>query len=866
MNSSKSRLSTRCWAAVLLAAACQLFYPAKLQAQDEIITIGTVGGRLILDDSGAYQLFISWLNQRVEGYRFQVLPFATIEELNDAVDRGEIAFSMLIPAGYVELAMRQEVRAIATVTQLAGAEVYPWLAGAVFTLAEREDIGSLEQVRGKRVIALAPLALGSWLSALREWRALGINETRDFASVEFVFNFEEIMDRVCAGSADVGVLSSVFFMQYRDRCQRPLKILTSPSVTPDPRYPVEVSTRLYPEVAFVAIGRNHNEKLVRQLAQALLEIEPGSAIAESADVGGFTAPLSYAPVVELMQELRLGPYQNFGQFTFMEFVRQHSGKVLGFMLLFLGILSLAFARSQWLNRKLKQSEQFQHLLFEKSNLPMAVLERNSLRFLDLNPAALNVYGYKERQELIGNTPLLVSALLQKNGEASAHHFNRVEELFANGKTQVVEWLHQRPDGSTWEAEVHVLPFSFGEDDFLQATIVDVSERNRIREERERMEQQLQHAQRLESLGRLSGAIAHDFNNLLTVINGYSELLLLTMDKDAKVYRTLLEIAQAGWRARELTNQLLTFGRRQIARVQPMDVNAMIIESGNMFRSLLGEKIQLQTALETSIGFTLADSGQLNQVLMNMLVNAKDAMPEGGKCFISTDKRELQAAEAGALGVTPGEFVVIAVTDTGSGMSQETQDHVFEPFFSTKGDKGTGIGLATAYGIIRQSGGVITFQSEAGIGTTFTICLPVTEGAYVEQEDHEQQSLDLKASSPRTILVVEDQPDVRLYACSVLRSAGYKVLEADSGGKALELAQQQRGRIDLLFTDVVMPGMNGRELAERFQDTWPGIRILFTSGYADDEVALHGVAQDKILFISKPYIPQHLLSKLKIILG
>ncbi len=248
--------------------------------------------------------------------------------------------------------------------------------------------------------------------------------------------------------------------------------------------------------------------------------------------------------------------------------------------------------------------------------------------------------------------------------------------------------------------------------------------------------------------------------------------------------------------------------------------------------------------------------------MNLLANARDAMPEGGSCFITTIRKEVKTEEAASLSMEAGDCMLISITDTGTGMSTDTQSHVFEPFFSTKGDKGNGIGLATAYGIIRQCGGAINFLSQQNHGTTFSIYLPVTTCELQVGSGEVQEQDDLRASAPWQVLVVEDLPDARLYACSVIRSAGYKVMEAESGEKALELAHNARGAIDLLFTDVVMPGMNGRELAERFAAQWPGIHILFTSGYADDEVALHGVVQDRIQFIAKPYVPQHLLSKIK----
>lgn len=851
----------RYWQALVLAAACGIPLLAA-QPPGTSIVIGATGGQLNGSGPDSYRIFTEYLAGAIAGYRFEVRSFDSIAQLQQAAAREELHFAILTPATYVEMAQQQDLRTLATVTQeVAGARL-PWLAAAVFTRDDADAPRDLADVEGRSVVALARLAVGGWLAAAREWKDLGVEPEQDFRSLEFRFSFGELLQQVCSGATDIGVLSAQVLHRMRDECEFPLKVLQHPRVPPDPVYPAEHSSRLYPELAFVALGARSSEDLVVAMTQALLAVRPGSPAALAASVAGFTAPLSYESVEALMRELQVGSFADFGRFTLTEFLRQHSGEVSGVLLLFLGLLGLGFARSQQLNRRLQQSEQFRKLLFEQSSLPVVIVDHASFRFIDLNAAALRMYGFARVEELIGKTPLDVSAPLQKDGSVSCEVIRAVAERHAQPGADSFEWLHQRPDGSQWEAEVHLLPLEFGKQRLLQATMVDVTERNRIRDERTQFAQQRSHAQRLESLGRLSGAIAHDFNNLLTVINGYSELLLLSLDKQSREYRILLEIAQAGWRARDLTNQLLAFGRRQIGNVQPLDLNAMIVESGNMYRGLLGAQNQLQIDLDTRPCRVLADPGQLNQVLMNMLANARDAMPEGGECYISTSRRQVLEEEAAALGMKPGICVLLCVTDTGQGMSEQTREHIFEPFFSTKGDKGSGIGLATAYGIIRQCGGCISFLSEPGLGTTFSIYLPYTTEQAQPAAAPEPEEADLSAAAPYTVLVVEDQSDVRLYASSVLRSAGYKVLQAESGERALELLRSRDGRVDLLFTDVVMPGMNGRELAEICAREWPALRILFTSGYADDEVALHGVLQDRMAFIAKPYVPQHLLSRIK----
>ncbi|MDY6981570.1 MAG: PhnD/SsuA/transferrin family substrate-binding protein [Pseudomonadota bacterium] len=834
-----------------------------LSAQPQTLVIGTVGGQF-LPGSGDPQPFIDHLENALPQFDFSVRSFATIEALMAAVDSRELHFALITPVAYIQLDARNPMRTLATVTNQAGTVVTPWLAGMVFVRNERSDLQTLADARGRRVVALSPLGLGGWLAAVREWRDLGIDAERDFASVDFVFSYAQVVAEVCEGRADIGVLPGSGLQSGDAACANELRVLPAPGATSDARYPIPVSTRLYPEVAFAVIAEV-DENIINRVARALLAIEAGSPAASSIAIAGFTAPLDYSPVAELMQELQLPPYENFGQFTVSEAVAQHGGKLLAVMSIFAAFLGIALWRTRQLNRKLAQTERFRSQIFQASRFPVVILDPQTFTFLDMNEAAVALYGYGHKSELIGHTPASVSAPEQYDGGDSRERLrNAQRENAMQAAPAVLDWQHRRPDGSVWDAEIHMMPFTSGSRELLQASIVDVTERKRMREEREKMEEQLRHSQRLESIGRLSGAIAHDFNNLLTVINGYSELLLMNAAREDANRDTYMQITQACWRARELTYQLLTFSRRQITRMEPVDLNKIILDSASMFRSLLGENIRLGTALNPNIGMTMADSGQIHQVLLNLVVNAKDAMPDGGLFSLTTDVVELDSAAAAGLRVDPGMYITVAAIDTGVGMSRETQEKIFEPFFTTKGEKGSGFGLATAYGIVRQCKGAIRFHSELHHGTTFTMYLPVTQVSRDSLIDNETRP-PLEADGQRTILVVEDQPDVRMYACSVLQSAGYEVLEAESGDKALAVASAYQQPIDLLFTDVVLGGMNGRELAETFLRQYPDTRCLFTSGYADDEVALYGVIQDRIAFLSKPYSPHDLLAKARDVL-
>ncbi len=381
----------------------------------------------------------------------------------------------------------------------------------------------------------------------------------------------------------------------------------------------------------------------------------------------------------------------------------------------------------------------------------------------------------------------------------------------------------------------------------------------------RLEEQLLQAQKMEGIGRLAGGIAHDFNNLLTAILGYAELMESQLGDDEGLKSELREIRSAGERAAALTRQLLAFSRRQVMQPRTLDLNDVVSDVGKLLARLIGEDVTLVTRLEPALGSVEADPGQLEQVLMNLAVNARDAMPKGGTLTFETANAVLDADFAAVHpGAVPGAYVVLTVTDGGSGMTEEVRRHVFEPFFTTKEKgKGTGLGLATAYGIVKQSGGYITVDSEAGRGATFRIYLPRVEGTATTSE--RTKSPSLSPTGTETILLVEDEVGVRNLSASVLKTQGYVVLEAASGDTALEVARSQPGPIQLVVTDVVMPGMSGRELWERLRILRPDARVLFMSGYTDDVIAQHGVLEPGIAFLQKPFTPFGLAGKVREVL-
>jgi CheY-like chemotaxis protein/two-component sensor histidine kinase len=371
---------------------------------------------------------------------------------------------------------------------------------------------------------------------------------------------------------------------------------------------------------------------------------------------------------------------------------------------------------------------------------------------------------------------------------------------------------------------------------------------------------------MEAIGQLAGGVAHDFNNLLTVIMSYSSLLLSDVGANDAVKGDIQEISNAAERAAALTRQLLAFSRKQVLQMRAVNVNTVVMDVEKMLRRLIGEDISLSTHLNPDLALINADPGQLEQVLINLAVNARDAMPDGGALTITTDNAELTEEHGERhLGASAGKYIMLAVTDNGSGMTKEVQQRLFEPFYTTKGvGKGTGLGLATVHGIVKQSGGDVYVYSELDHGTTFKVYFPRLTKAV----EAVIATAEYRTTAPRgseTVLLAEDDEALRALGARVLGALGYNVLVARTGAEALRIVAEYQGAIDMIATDVVMPEMNGSQLVARVLDARPGIRVLFMSGYTDDEVMRRGVIDGQTAFLQKPFTPDLLAHKVREVL-
>ena len=494
---------------------------------------------------------------------------------------------------------------------------------------------------------------------------------------------------------------------------------------------------------------------------------------------------------------------------------------------------------------LRQSEQRYRQLFESHPVAMAVWDPATGHVLAVNDAAVRQYGYS-REEFVG---LTLDRIVHPDDQSRLAEF---VPRFSAGVDGAAAFRHLRKDGSEIEVEVTGHPLTWDGRPARLVMAIDVTERRQL-------ETQLRQAQKMEAVGRLAGGIAHDFNNLLTAISGYSGLLLETLDADDPRREDAEQIRIAAERATELTSQLLAFSRQGMVRPTAVSLHAIVRGVQPMLERLIGEHIRLQVSLRADEPYVLSDRAQLEQVVVNLVLNARDAMPEGGTLSIETEA--LEATAAWSQGLTPASSVVLTVSDTGTGMPDDVREHVFEPFFTTKGPGGGGLGLATVYATVRQAGGRIRLQSTPGHGTSVRIVLPVAPRPDEAAPDGSEPTGEERA--PARVLLVEDEVAVRELVERILRRDGFEVTSAPDALVALRTANSA-GPFDLLISDVVMPGMSGIELARELRALRPELRVLLISGYTEEAVGR--VGPDRLELLSKPFTADELLARIRTILA
>ena len=513
-------------------------------------------------------------------------------------------------------------------------------------------------------------------------------------------------------------------------------------------------------------------------------------------------------------------------------------------------------------KALRDSEEKYRILVETSPDAITLFDLN-LKITMANRPALTLFAHEKQEDVIGKSIFDYLASDQQDRAKGD-----IEKVLETGSIGPAEYTLLRKDGTPFPAE---LKASLVLDRQKRAVAIlcvsrDVTERKRMEQEKTVLQEQLRQSQKMEAIGQLAGGVAHDFNNLLTVIGGNCQLSLLDLKEEDPLRESFEEIRKATDRAAGLTRQLLAFSRRQVMEVRVLDLNTVLRNLEKMLHRIIGEDIQLVTLLAENLGSVKSDPGQIEQVIMNLAVNARDAMPQGGKLTFETSNTELDAAYVRVhRSMVPGRYVMLTVTDTGVGMPPEIKERIFDPFFTTKErGKGTGLGLSTVYGIVKQSGGYIWVYSEPGKGTAFKIYFPRVDEP--PEELREKKVIGEMPRGNKTILVVEDEETVRMLAVQILERQGYEVLEAEGGEEALLLCQQETKPIHLVLTDVVMPGMSGRQLVEQLRQVCNDLKVIYMSGYTDETIVHHGALEKGINYVQKPFTLEGLASKVQEVLS
>ena len=844
------------------------------QTYSNIVRVGRVSKLERSDAEREAAPFLLYLQSKVHGYQFHLILLRSDSEAVSAASRGEVDFLYVTPTVFVQLEVQSGATAIATAKRRVNPDIASkFVGGIVFCRAERYDIQKLSDLKGKRVMGLNPLALGGWVSALREFMDARLDPKRDFADLRFGVNPTAVAASVARGDIDAGVLSISELPQLYASgqfTQKQFRVLPPPRSYPESQeLPVAASTRLYPGTAFVRMSCVSDD-LAEKVAAALFEMPESGKTAGSNLVAGWTLPMNYQPVHECLKELRISPYEDFGRVTLWGAAGQHWEKVTAALIVLLGALTVAMAAALVLNLRLRSSQMalrqeldqrkqaemtlaYQARLLEQTSDAVVAADAD-YRITFWNRAAEGLYKWKS-SDVIGQK--IEEIVPSFTSDISREEIRRIVE---NQGAWSGEASFEDRTGTKVYAEMAIsrLKNSDGKMAGSVSGIRDITERKRL-------EEQLLQSQKMQAIGLLAGGVAHDFNNLLTVINGYTHLASENSNLEAETRIYLDEVLKAGTRASELTQQLLAFGRKQILQPKVLNLRQLLEETERLLRRLIGEDIELLMEVDPRTGAIKADPGQIGQVIMNLAVNARDAMPHGGKLTIRTTAVEFDGNRSKPQAeILPGRYIMLSITDTGHGMDESTQQRIFEPFFTTKEKgRGIGLGLSTVYGIVKQSGGHIWVQSEVNEGTTFTICLPETSSA---PQSSQSQAPMASSRGKETVLLVEDQAEVRRLAREVLEARGYRVVEAANGAEAANICDASRNSFDLLLTDVIMPGITGTELAAQLRSRWPALKVMFMSGYSDTHLAQQEAKDARTAYLSKPFDPGVLATKVRDVLG
>ena len=873
-NSAKRLLLAKfCFSALVvlwtLVVAAFTFGPATTLFAEDTLKKVRIG---VLAKNGVERCLKQWgptaeyLTVEVPGYAFSIVPLG-FDEICQAIEHGDVNFILANPAQYVQAVHEHGAERIATLINLRLGQGYSVYAGTIITRADRKDIEHIADLKGKTFMAPYRGSFAGWYTVWRKIKENGLDPHRDFADLRFGGSHDGVVNAVLDGKVDAGsirtgvleLMASKGKIRLNDFRVIDMHHPTNPHDTKE--IPFLHSTRHYPEWPFAKVRDTSNE-LAAKVAITLLSMPPDSPAARTARCAGWTIPSDYMPVKECLRAIQVKPFEDYGKVTLGQVLRQHWLSVISILGFALGSVVFGAYAVQSKKKVLastkalkKNKERLRSIVEDQTEMICRNLPDGTITFVN---QAYCRYFDLSRDDIIGQSfmPRIPDEdrLQVKEHFASLGRENPVAThehrcIIPNGELRWHQWTNR------------VILNDKGEVIEFQGTGRDITKRKQAEDQRDKTDAQLRHAQKMEAVGQLAGGVAHDFNNLLQVIQGYTDLALNDVDADSPAHAEMEEVMKASKRAAALINQLLAFSRRQVLDLDDLDLNGVIRDITRMLRRVIGEHITLEAISGHDLGTVCADRGQVEQILINLCVNARDAMPMGGKITIETENVQIDEKFCESHPwAKPGRYVLLSVTDTGCGINKETLAHIFEPFYTTKGvGKGTGLGLATVYGLVNQHGGMVHVYSEIDKGTTFKVYLVPAERAAT--------AVDHKIKGPvqggtETILLAEDDTCVRNLSKIILEKAGYTVLAAVDGEEALRVFKDRADEIDLALLDVIMPKLGGQAVFNHILEQRPDIRVLFSSGYSINAVHTDFVLDKGLQFIQKPYQRDDLLRKVR----
>ena len=869
----------RVLAAALILAA--VWPPGPAWPQAEEVKIGVLAKRGMARALKKWSPTASYLLREIPDQSFMVIPYSFCD-LRRAVARAEVDFVITNTGYYVELEHTHGVSRIATLRNLLGNRGYQTFGGVIFARADRDGLNTLQDLAGKSFMAVDQASFGGWWMAWRELADKGVDPRRDFTSLLFGGTHDMVVRSVAGGKVDAGTVRTDTLERMQAEGKIELSKFKVLHKMPQNRsFPFVRSTRLYPEWPFAKL-KHTSDKLAQNVAVALFNMPVNSEAARAARIAGWTVPLDYQPVYELMKDLKLGPYKNFGKVSPGLFISRYWPWLYGGAALLL-LLSLVTSYVIYLNRNLNQvrvklSRELTKRGQAETKLRAAhdeLEDRVSLRTSELEEAnrlmateiKARAKAQSDLKESEGKYRLLVETMseglcvIDREGnftyanerfclmlgldepaivgksytefmdEANAQRVRAEREKRNEGHSRPYEICWRKNDGSEiitlispaviWDDKGEVVG-SFG-------VISDITQQRKDRKERERLAVQLRQNQKMEAIGTLAGGIAHDFNNILAAIVGYSELAYFKAEQGEISLDNLRSVLNAAERAKGLVAQILSFSRQSELEKAPVNLAPLAKEAAKFLRASLPSTIRIDCALPNDLGTVMADPTQMHQLVLNLCTNAKHAMAEsGGVLSISLDKVVLTPEDAREyVDLKGGRYQRITVSDTGCGMDKKTMERILEPFFTTKPEgEGTGMGLSVVHGIVKSHGGAMRIYSEPGLGSTFRVYLPCLDSRV---DDQALREMPLPRGSERVILV-DDEADVVKAGSQMLEHLGYKVTGFKSSLEAWLAFQKSPGDFDLLITDCTMPDMTGFQLVDKVKRLRPDLPVIMCSGF------------------------------------